>query len=120
MSGEAFRNPLVTDRGKRAADIVNLHLAVDSTELLRQRWVAIRLSDGGSDGQVYDTRADAIRHQLHELWCAYMFLPPTGTTPQKMEKFLQYVEGLYSRGLRPAQNRDPNPHLYVPNREEIR
>lgn len=54
------------------------------------RWVAARLSDGGTDGVVYDTRADAVRHQLHERQCTYIRVPPDGMTPRHAEVMLRF------------------------------
>lgn len=106
-----------TDRSRHACDAVNLHFAAAGKDAIG-RWIAIRLSDGKTDGVLYDTRADAIRHQFHELWCAYHAILPTGANPGDMEKFLLYTEALYSRGMRPAQNRDPAPALIMPSRRE--
>ena len=82
------------------------------------KWVALRLSDGGSDGVLYPTREDAMRHQLHVQWCAYLLIPPTGTTPHSLERFLVWVGGLYEQGMQPKQNHDRMPALLVPNRLE--
>jgi hypothetical protein len=106
-----------TDRSRRACDAVDLHFVAEGTNAIG-RWIAIRLSDGGTDGTLYDTRADAIKHQFHELWCAYHCILPTGANPADMETFLAWTEGLYSQGMRPAQNRDPSPLITMPSRRE--
>jgi hypothetical protein len=63
-------------------------------------WIAVRLSDGGSDGSLYDTRADAVRHQLHETLCAYVKVPPGGMQPNEADIFLNYHRDLYDKGFR--------------------
>lgn len=52
------------DAANRMRDAVNLHV-VAGTFGIRERhlcWLAIRLEDGRSDGNLYESRADAVRH----------------------------------------------------------
>lgn len=86
----------ITDAGRRLSDAVQLALAVGG----RGRWVAGRLSDGGTDGNVYDTRADAIRHQLHEDQCAYVQIPPTGMPPAEATAYLEFQRRRVDAGMR--------------------
>lgn len=67
----------VSDDGKRLSEAVKVAIAAGG----RERWLAVRLSDGGTDGNIYDTRKDAVRHQLHESQCFYMLIPPGGDMP---------------------------------------
>lgn len=100
--------PVVTDEGRRASDVVNGHLAADPQ--CSGRWVALRLSDGGSDGTVYDTRSDAIRHQLHESQCAYLKIPPTGMPPADASRLLLVWRMFVAGGFRlqdPDDRREP-------------
>lgn len=99
-----------SDAARRASDIINTHIAALGWHS-RGKWVAIRLSDGGSDDVVYDSRADAVRHQLHETQCCYVQLPPTGTTPMEMESFLAFNRKLYDNGMR---LQDPERHVHMP------
>lgn len=87
------------DAAKRASDAVGLHLIGKGKDAIG-RYLAIRLSDGGSDNVLYDTRGDAMRHQLHENYCAYLRIPPTGTTPKKAFVFLAYMRQFYDNGGR--------------------
>jgi hypothetical protein len=48
----------------------------------------------------YDTRDDAIRHQLHENLCAYVWCPPSGMEPHEAEIFMAYNRKLYDAGFR--------------------
>lgn len=65
-------------------------------------WVALRLSDGGTDGVVYAERADAVRHQLHEQQCAYLFIPPDNFSARSAENFLKHHRQMYDAGYRLA------------------
>lgn len=56
------------ETAKRFADSVNLHVTVMNEQMLNggretAGFVAVSLADGRSDGVLYDTRADAVRHQ---------------------------------------------------------
>lgn len=88
-------NP-VDDAGRRLADAVTLALSLGGTD----RWVAARLSDGGTDGNVYDTRQDAIRHQLHEDQCCYVLIPPTGMPPAEATAYLSFNRRRVAAGLK--------------------
>ncbi len=87
-----------SDAARRMSDLVNLHTVAGRT----RGYVAIRLSDGGSDGTVYDTRADAIRHQLHEQQCLYLKLGPAGMTPAVAARLLAMHREIYDAGFRLA------------------
>lgn len=63
-------------------------------------WIAIKLSDGDSDEIAYATKADAIRHQLHEQQCCYVKVPPDGMSPRHAHAFLKMHRALYSAGMR--------------------
>lgn len=101
------------DEARRCADIVNLHLAAGHAG----RWCAIRLSDGGSDSVVYDTRAEAIRHQLHETQCMYIKIPPTSVTAREVAVMLTLYRQAYAAGFRISGPDDPR-ELILPDRIE--
>lgn len=84
-----------SDSAKRCSDVVNLHLITGNWG----KWAAIRLSDGGSDGIAYDTKADAVKHQLHETQCCYVYVPPDGMSPQAAETFMTINRRLYEAGM---------------------
>lgn len=77
---------VVTDEGRRASDVVNTALLAEPDSV--GRWIALRLRDGGSDGAVYDTRPDAIRHQLTGARIFYVRIPPDGISPQDASRLL--------------------------------
>ena len=92
----AFRKPVYSDAAKRCSDVVNLAMHCGDWG----KWVAIRLLDGGSDGVVYDTRQDAIRHQFYEFFCCYVMVPPSGMQPPEAEEFMAFNRELYDAGFR--------------------
>jgi hypothetical protein len=94
-----------SDAARRCSDHVTLAATCGKTGY----WMAIRLSDGGSDGIFYDRRADAVRHQLHEKLCAYVKIPPGAMTPKEAEMFLGYHRALYDAGFRL-----PDPEFSMP------
>lgn len=79
------------DRVKRAVEQVKLHLLADR-ECAENSWVALSLEDGSSDGILYDSKVDAISHQLHEFAYAYTRIPPGGYTPGAMSLLFSWAE----------------------------
>jgi len=91
-----------SDAAKRASDIVNAYVTFVPPEELRHKWVAIRLADGGYDGVLYDSKQDAVRHQLDEYLCAYVCFRNLlmGANPKDMELFLKFNRDAYDAGFR--------------------
>lgn len=99
------------------SDVIRLHqTALPTDELLARRFVAIRLSDGGSDGVAYETREDAISHQLHETQCGYFEIPRPHITwgPETCDSLLWYARSRYNAGYRAA----PDRQLILPMKTE--
>lgn len=115
----------VTDAAKRAFDIVNSYVAfVDYSERIGS-WVAIRLSDGGSDGTLYASKRDAVRHQSDEYAAAYFSYrgAPNGfSAAREAAVWLEYHRRAYDHGFRLP---DPDassggPDLVMPSpREQV-
>jgi hypothetical protein len=82
------------DYAKRASDAVNLHVLAGSYG----KFTAIRLSDGGSDGVAYDTKEDAIRHQLWPEFCFFLFMPPDGLTPHDAWALIDFKRQAFDAG----------------------
>jgi hypothetical protein len=97
------------DVAKRASDEIRLHLLADKDRAI-ESWIAIRLSDGGSDGVLYPFKHIAVRHQLHEQQCAYIKIPIGGVSPREAEVFLRFNRMLYDNGFRVA---DPDKDIEV-------
>jgi hypothetical protein len=87
------------DHAKRAYEIMNTHVLGKGEEAWG-KWVAFRLSDGGSDGVLYDTREAAIHHQLHPSQSCYLVIPPSGFTLKEIRRFLNLSRALYDKGAR--------------------
>jgi hypothetical protein len=62
---------VITDAARRMSDIINLTITFNGVWEIKDKWMAFRLSDGSTDGALYDTRQDAINHQSNPQWCAY-------------------------------------------------
>lgn len=92
----------LSDDAKRASDIINGYYSYVPWEQLKNSWVAIRLSDGGSDGTLYESKRHAVRHQADEFVCAYISLRncPNGVSPLEAERFLAFTRGAYDAGMR--------------------
>lgn len=90
------------DRAQRAADTINeLRQGLD-WETLKQCWMAFKLSDGSSDGILYDSQATAIRHQLHEKQCVYISMKNLiqGASAKELLRFFRFNEDAYDGGYR--------------------
>ena len=109
-----------SDAAKRAADVINGLLAANDWDTARMGWIAIRLSDGGSDGVIYDSKKAAITHQIHEQQCAYVALRNliAGATAKEMDAYLEWNRGAYRAGLRMPDPDEKNggPDLLMPSR----
>lgn len=64
------------------------------------RWIAAKLSDGRTDGNIYDTREEAIRHQLHETLCCYVLVQPGLMPPREASEWLRLNRQIYDAGYR--------------------
>jgi hypothetical protein len=102
-----------SDAARRCSDWVRLHVIGGSVG----KWAAIRLADGSSDGIAYDTRRDAILHQLHEQLCCYIKVPPDDMTPREAEYFLGFHRKVYDAGYRMADP-DSDVEVIMPDRVE--
>lgn len=100
------------DRTRRAYDALKLHYEAHKNDRYNiiGMWVAVRLSDGSSDGSLYPTKGTAARFQLHETQCAYFCLPPSDLdlTHREVQRYLEINEQLYNNGMRLS---DPDTHV---------
>lgn len=90
------------EAGKRASDHVNLHRLAQKWEDIQSKWIAVNLGDGGSDGVLYDSKRDAVKHQRHEQLCAYVAFKNlvAGSTPLDMAIFIKFTRDAYKAGFR--------------------
>jgi len=86
---------------KRLSGIINSLVIIYPIDQLIHSWIAVRLSDGGYDGTLYDTRQDAVRHQPHEQQCAYLNLAPVigGMEVQAAYAILKFHRDAYEAGM---------------------
>jgi hypothetical protein len=81
----------LSDAAKRLSDTVALHFlaATDKMDPVGQ-WCAFRLDDGTSDGALYPSKDDAMRHQKSDpkLYC-YLEITPDGISPKDARHFLK-------------------------------
>lgn len=114
----------VIDSAKRMADAVNLHVVALALGVRERHlcWVAINLADGRSDGNLYESRRDAVRHTTNKPggW----FYPKVGE--EKMSEreaiiVLQMARQAYASGIVFAEEDVMVPHLaelaapFIPN-----
>lgn len=102
------------EAGRRCSDLVRQKI-VDGHA---GRWLAIRLSDGGSDGVPYDSRRDAILHQLHESLCAYVKIPKDNMPEVEAIRWLEIQRQLYDNGLRMIDPEQPDRDVIMPEKIE--
>lgn len=95
-------DPDLIDAGKRASDCVNMHRTFGDWDEIQTKWLAFKLEDGSSDGVLYDSKKDAVKHQFHEQLCAYVCFKNlvAGSTPDEMTIFLQFTRNAYKAGFR--------------------
>lgn len=94
--------PDVIEAGKRASDHVNMHRMFGNWDEVQNKWLAINLGDGSSDGVLYDSKKDAVKHQFHEQLCAYVAMRNlvNGSTPEEMAIFIKFNRDAYKAGFR--------------------
>jgi hypothetical protein len=98
-----FRQPSAA--AKRCSDAVSLAAIAGASGM----WVAVRLADGSTDGNVYDSREAAIRHQKGLAAFVPAQVQPGGMQHPEAEAFLDYW-----RRLSDANVRDDDPGLLLP------
>jgi hypothetical protein len=85
------------DAAKRLSDAVTLHMLATNNSAAGS-WIAARLSDGGTNGDVYETREQAIRHNPD--YHCYLLIPPDGMGIQAASIFLRFNRVLFKNGMR--------------------
>lgn len=104
----------VSDAAKRMSDIINGLITFNDPWAIRTTWLAIRLADGGYDGNVYATREEAINHQSDERLCAYVCMATmiSGAKALDCAIFLEFHRQAYDAGMR--LHEPEAPQLIVP------
>mgnify|MGYP001548895548 CR=1 FL=1 len=83
---------------RRLRDAVDLHLQAQG-DGAHGKYIAVRLEDGSHDGNLYDTRADAVRHQINDPWCFYVRLSVGGMQLMEAWTVLLYARQAKTRGI---------------------
>ena len=93
-----------SDAAKRVADKYNMHRLANSDGSAVGRWFAVRLADGTSEDNdtLYDTKRDAVRHQMDEFLCAYIQIKAPSMSYREAETFLGITRKAYDAGFRLA------------------
>ena len=106
----------ISDPAKRMSDIINSLITFVPLWDLRTKWIAVRLIDGGYDGTLYDSRDDAINHQIDERFCAYvaMISMLQGAKPLDCAIYLEFHRQAYDSGMR--LHEPEAPQLILPTR----
>lgn len=91
-----------TDAAKRTSDQFNLHRLADQYGAIG-KWFAAALHDGSSDGVLYDTKQECVRHQHHnEQFYTYIKIIPSMMTECEAEVMLSVSRRAYDNGMRMA------------------
>lgn len=104
----------ITDAAKRMSDTLNLHMVGQGWWNIRNKWMAFSLGAGTGDGVLYDSREDAIFHQLDERFYAFICFRKLaqGAKPLDCQIFLEINQQAYDSGMR---LHEPNaPQLLIP------
>jgi hypothetical protein len=83
-----------SDAARRVSDAITLHLLADGDGNFG-KWLAFRLSDGTSDGVVYDDPVAAADHQLHYKQCAYIQIHRGGLSAKGAQVMLTYYRTVF-------------------------
>lgn len=88
--------------GKRMSDAINMYRTNMPWEFVSDKWMAFRLSDGTSDGVLYDSKRDAVRHQVHEMLCCYIAFVNLmgGANAYGCAVMLNFTRDAYDAGFR--------------------
>lgn len=97
LAGDRGPLGLYSDEARRVSDGVTLHLLADR-DGNHGKWLAFRLSDGTSDGVVYDTPIEAADAQLHYRQCMYVQIAHSGMSPKEASVMLNYYRKVYDAG----------------------
>jgi hypothetical protein len=91
---------IVTDAAKRMADQINGRIAFSNSWEIRNCYMAFRLDDGSTNGTLYDSKPDAIRHtdeKQHAYFCIRQGL--AGVSPLDCQIFLNVHRWAYNNGV---------------------
>jgi len=89
-----------SDAAKKVADTYNLHRVAQGYDAIGC-WFAAALEDGSSDGTLYDSKPQAIKHQKNnEEYYTYIQIVPSSMTICDAEIMINVARRAYSNGMR--------------------
>jgi len=99
-----------TDAAKRIHETINVMHIARTWDELKRGWMAFRLADGTTDNVLYESRADAIKHQLHEQTCLYIAMRTTlgGVPLRDCQILIDVHRHIYDAGGRLADPDAPD------------
>lgn len=110
---------VITDAAKRMCDHINAKVVFTPWDQLVNGFMAFNLGDGHSDGVLYDSKADAVRHtdeKRNAYWCFRQGL--AGVTPKDCQLFLDVHRHAYNSGVPMAEpDVRRNPSIIVSTRD---
>jgi hypothetical protein len=86
-----------SDAARRVSDAMTMHLTVDAAHAVN-KWMAFRLSDGGTDNVLYDDPFEAADRQLHYRQCMYLQVKFGSISPRDASIMLTYYRQVYDAG----------------------
>jgi hypothetical protein len=99
------KNEPHSDAAKRIYDTYHLHRSAVGIYDVIGKWFASALADGTTDGVLYDSRPDAIRHQHHnESWFTFIQVTQANMTVCSAEVMLG-IARKFDASLMDAQSR---------------
>jgi hypothetical protein len=107
--GDSGRPAGHSDAARRVADTYMLHRVANRGLGSVNKVFAVALSDGASDGVLYDTMADCIRHQKHNAkWYAYLRVGREDMTICAAASVLKIHRDADEAGLKFVDRDDPS------------
>jgi len=99
-----------TDAAKRIHETINVMHIARTWDELKRGWMAFKLADGTTDNVLYESRADAIKHQLDEQTCLYIAMRTTlgGVPLRDCQILIDVHRHIYDAGGRLADPDAPD------------
>lgn len=115
---------IISDAARRMSDHINSRLTFSDPWEIRHCWMAFRLENGDTDGNLYDTKPDAIRHVSdYKYWAFFCFRNAMkGVNPFDCQVFLDLHRHAYVNGGQltdPDAKHPDNPRLLTGGQDFI-
>ena len=91
-----------SEAAKRIADNFNARITFMKWDEIQHAWMAFKLADGSTDGNIYYSKQEAVQHQSDERLCCYLAFKncPNGITESEAGRFLHFTRAAYDAGMR--------------------